>query len=345
MAAERGWTSFIGQGVVTPNLLNLEKEIADTATALSLLRAQEEDGTIKLRSFLNLIYKNPDDSVDLLVDAITKLRSEYDSDTVRALGIKIHPEGTWNGKTARMLENYEGTDSRGEYGIPPERIAEVVKATNAAGFDVSIHVDGSATARSGLDAFEASLEAGHGGLRNSLQHYSFITPEDQLRTADLGIAVNVTPIWATSWANQIEAAVDVMGEERVRTMFQPIRRALDDGLHGSIAPDIPSTSIPYSGALMQLESAVALTNPVDPDDEPWMPMSTALTLEQGIEALTIHPAWQARMEDKIGSIEVGKYADLVFLEKNLFDVGPRQISEVTILGTMLDGRFTYGGEF
>ena len=100
------------------------------------------------------------------------------------------------------------------------------------------------------------------------------------------------------------------------------------GLRGSLAPDIPSTSIPYSGALMQLESAVTLANPVDPDDEAWMPMETALTLEQGIEALTIHPAWQARMEDKIGSIEVGKYADLVFLESNLFDVGSREISEV-----------------
>ena len=66
-----------------------------------------------------------------------------------------------------------------------------------------------------------------------------------------------------------------------------------------------------------------------------------LTLVQAIRGATINPAWQFRMEDKIGSIEVGKYADLVILEKNLFDVKPREISKVKVLATMMDGRFTY----
>lgn len=71
------------------------------------------------------------------------------------------------------------------------------------------------------------------------------------------------------------------------------------------------------------------------------PMSQALTLEQCLYAATMGGAFKARMEGKIGSIEVGKYADLVVLDKNLFDVEPNQISNVKVLATMMDGRFTY----
>ena len=71
------------------------------------------------------------------------------------------------------------------------------------------------------------------------------------------------------------------------------------------------------------------------------PESQALTLEQCLYAATMGGAYQARMEDKVGSLEVGKLADLVVLEKNLFDVEPRDISEVKVLATMMDGKFTH----
>ena len=57
--------------------------------------------------------------------------------------------------------------------------------------------------------------------------------------------------------------------------------------------------------------------------------------------MTIDPAWQTRMEDKIGSLEVGKYADIVVLDKNLFDLRPDEIAEVSVQATMVNGKFTY----
>jgi len=66
-----------------------------------------------------------------------------------------------------------------------------------------------------------------------------------------------------------------------------------------------------------------------------------VSLEQAIAAVTINPAWQIRMEDKLGSLEVGKYADLVVLDKNLFDIDPTEISEVNVLMTMVDGRIIF----
>lgn len=71
------------------------------------------------------------------------------------------------------------------------------------------------------------------------------------------------------------------------------------------------------------------------------PANETLTLEQAIKANTLNPAYQIRLEEKIGSIEVGKLADLVVLDKNLFAVKPKEISKVDVLLTMMNGKVTY----
>jgi hypothetical protein len=66
-----------------------------------------------------------------------------------------------------------------------------------------------------------------------------------------------------------------------------------------------------------------------------------LTLKQAVEAVSINAAWQMRMEDEIGSLEVGKYADIVLLDQNLFDMAPRHIADVKALVTMIGGSFAH----
>lgn len=84
--------------------------------------------------------------------------------------------------------------------------------------------------------------------------------------------------------------------------------------------------------LFNVQSAMTLSNPSDPDSKTFPP---------GRKGITINAAWQLRMEDKIGSLEVGKYAELVVLEKNLFDVKTDDIADVKVLGTIMDGNFTH----
>lgn len=69
-----------------------------------------------------------------------------------------------------------------------------------------------------------------------------------------------------------------------------------------------------------------------------------MTVEQAIRAMTIDAAWQLRVENKIGSLEVGKYADVVVLDGNPFEVEPAKIKDIDVLMTMMDGRFTHRGE-
>ncbi len=121
------------------------------------------------------------------------------------------------------------------------------------------------------------------------------------------------------------------------------RSLLDSGAKLSFGTDWPAAG--YYSTYKPLEAIqVAVTREVLRGSglKPVMPPTNeTLTLEQAIKANTSTSAYQNRLEDKIGSIEVGKAADLVVLEKNLFDVAPKQISDVDVLLTMMNGKVTY----
>jgi len=118
-------------------------------------------------------------------------------------------------------------------------------------------------------------------------------------------------------------------------------KVFDNGNKVSISADIPSVSLEHVGLLFQMQTAMTIKDPCKPDSKVLPPRREGITLEQAIQAVTINPAWQIRMEDKIESIEVGKYADLVVLSKNLFDVEPQDISKGNVEMTMMDGKITH----
>ena len=342
-AARFGYTGYINQGLVTPNIKNLDKHYEDHKVALKLLDELHKKGQLKLRTFLQVLFKNDDSSVDDLIKYAKELKNDYNSDVIRISGIKVHPEGVHTSHASVMLEPWtDQPDKVAKRGVSVERTDEVVMAANKAGFDVSVHVDGSKTIRDTIDSYLKSKKAGHADARNTLQHYAVAHPDDTQRVLEHKIPVNLTPIWATTWGGGLDGTMAIIGKKRALTYFQQIRTLVDGGTHVSIAADVPSTDSDLMGALVQCEAAITRRDPSNPEDTRiFPPMSQALTLEQCLYTATMGGAYEARMETKVGSIEVGKYADLVILEKNLFDVASDKIADVKVAVTMMDGKFTY----
>ena len=104
--------------------------------------------------------------------------------------------------------------------------------------------------------------------------------------------------------------------------------------------DIPGVDIPEIPPLIQIEAAVTRKRPGFPEDEPFVPRQR-MSLDDALRAYTINAAYQVRMEHELGSIEVGKRADLVLLGADLFEVDPGSIHQVPVLLTMMDGRVTF----
>ncbi|WP_171178888.1 amidohydrolase [Ruegeria sp. HKCCA4633] len=343
LAAKFGYTTYINQGLVTPNIKSQAKHKDDTRVALDILQAQADEGTLKLRTLMMTLVKGDDFNADDAVANTLELKSSFDNDDVRVLGIKIHPEGVHTSHASVMLEPWlDLPEKTAVRGVSAALTDEIVLKANAAGLDVSVHVDGSKTVRETVDSYVNAQKAGYTEARNSLQHLAFAHPDDIERIIQHNILSNITPIWGTTWSGGLDGAMEIMGLERTVSEFQRIRTLMDAGAPVSIGADVPSTDPSLMGVLTLCEAAVTRRDPSNPDDDRiFPPVYQALTLDQCIYAATLGGAYEARMEDKIGSLEFGKYADLVILEDDLFSVLPSDIADVKIVATMKGGVFTH----
>lgn len=341
IASSTGITTVLNAGIVMPTMLSTENMWGDYAKALEYLHGLEQKGELAIRTFTMPFYKTPAFDVEPFAAKAAEFKKKYHSDMLSSFAIKIHPEGNYSSKTSFMLEPYKGTDEVGDAMIKPDRVKEVVLAANKLGVDVITHCDGSATTRGMIDAILASKAAGNTNARNSIHHMFFSHPDDQKRIIENDLLVNATPMfYADIWGQKELVAnliTDKMRDEQFG-MYPAIKRA---GNKVSLSADVPGGPIETVGPLISIETAITQRAATE-DSSTWFPPGReGLTLEQAIETVTIDAAYFVRMEDKIGSIEVGKYADLVILDENLFDVEPKAISDVKVVGTIMNGKYTY----
>ncbi|MDN3641417.1 amidohydrolase family protein [Lutimonas halocynthiae] len=341
-AIAAGYTTMLTPGLVTPNFSNTEGMFDDLEITMQILTKLDNEGKLGIRSFVQPAYKDANSDPIEFSKRVKEFADKYNGDHLRVHGIKIHPEGTWSSGGVLMVEPWEGTDDYGASATSPDRMKEVLLAANPLGLDVFTHVEGSGSVAGKIDAILASREAGNTDERNALHHFQIATPADLQRTIDHNIPVNVTPIFSTDWASQDKDYLRMLGKERTSTHVARYADVIGAGNKVSISSDIPSSPVESVGALTQIQTAVTFRNPLDFENSKKFPADAkTLTVAQAIQAVTINPAWQIRMEDKIGSIEVGKYADFVILEASPYEVDETKIKDIKVIGTIMDGKYTY----
>lgn len=314
----------------------------DEKLALAHLHEQEKNGELDIRTFVATGFKDPTATADDIVSHTLELKDQYDSDMLRIWGIKIHPEGNWSSKTAWMLENYsDGSGTRGGAAIEGPMITSVYLQANQNGLPVGTHVDGSQTVRNAVEAIMTARGAGYDVPNNLLHHYFWVTDKEHKTVIENEIMVNTTPLFAVDWEAQDVNALDLLGRARVEATFSRYSSLMALGHNVSLSADVPSSPINLIAPLLNVEIAMTLQDPMNPDSKPFPLSRKPASLMESLKAVTIYPAAQQAMEDKIGSIKVGKYADLVVLDQDITTVAPRDISDIKVLGTVMDGRFTH----
>lgn len=273
------------------------------------------------------------------IPAMEARRSKYSQGRVRATAVKMMQDGVMENYTAVMTEPYHLHGS--PTGIPmidPQFLKQAVTQLDAKGFQVHFHAIGDGAIRQCLDAVQSARETnGHSGQRHHLSHIQMINPVDLPRFRELGVIANFQPLWG--WADEYitKLTTPFIGEERTRWMY-PIAQMHASGAMIAFGSDWSvSTANPYD----QIEVAVRRADPSIPDGEVFLP-EQRIALPDAIAAFTIGSAHVNGMEHETGSIEVGKAADLVVLDRNLFAIDPREISETKALLTLLDGKPVHG---
>lgn len=241
--------------------------------------------------------------------------------------------------TAVMLEPYLTED--GTRGIPmlePEFLKEAVSLLDAEGFQVHFHAIGDGAIRQSLDAVEeARNRNGKLGHRHHISHLQIIDPEDIPRFAALDVVANFQPVWAYADDYVVDLTIPFIGEERANWMY-PIKAVIDSGGTVAFGSD---WSVSTANPMPQIETAITRVD-AETHDTVVMNPEQRITLEQAIQAFTINAAFVNKQEDRTGSIETGKLADLIVLDRNLFEIEPAEISDTKVVLTLFGGKPVYG---
>jgi predicted amidohydrolase YtcJ len=265
-------------------------------------------------------------------------RKAYQSERLNHDSIKLFLDGVLEGETAALLEPYVGKHGHsGELILSPEALAAAVTKFDTMGLQVHMHAIGDRAVRAGLDAIEAARKQ-NGALdnRHHISHLQMIHVDDIERFSGLDTEANFQALWAYPDRWIMELNLPVLGEERVQGMYPiaGVERAGGRIVGGS------DWNVSSANPLAAIEVAVRRQDPVA-DDGPVLNERERVSLATMIDAYTINTAWLMHQEGSVGSIEVGKKADIVVLDSNLFEIPATSISDVRVLLTLLDGEPVY----
>jgi predicted amidohydrolase YtcJ len=265
-------------------------------------------------------------------------RLRYDGPRIDTGSVKLFIDGVLEGETAALVDAYVDVDRPGHLGMlnfPPATLDELVTRFDAAGLQVHMHAIGDGAVRVGLDAVAAARRAnGPRDNRHQIAHLQLIHPDDLPRFAELDVSANFQALWALpdSWIMGIN--LPVVGPERVNRMY-PIASLQRAGGRLVAGSDWDVSSM---NPLLAIQ--VALTR-----QDPEGGFEGVLNADERVDlAYTINGAHVMRQEAQAGSIEVGKAADLVVLERNLFELAAEEIGGIAVVRTLIDGETVYRGD-
>ncbi len=256
-------------------------------------------------------------------------RPGFGDDMFRVDGIKAWSDGSNQAGTGYQREPYLGTDSRGSLNYSPEALAEVVAQAHRDGWQIGVHANGDAAIDVTIDAFERALAAEpRVDHRHRIEHCSVLHPDQIERMATLGLSPSFLIGHVRWWGRAFRDRL--LGAAR-SDHYDPCATALRAGLRISLHSDWNVTPLE---PLRYVEDAVTRIMAEGGDV---LNAAECIPVEAALRAVTIDAAWQCRADDITGSIEVGKYADLV-VHDDPTTVDPTSIAGITVSETRLGGR-------
>ena len=314
------------------NLNGPEKNIEEAYHQLDV------EGKLKIHAhggYQIIVNRNPLEAVE----RAAQLRKETKGAHFDLDNSKILLDGVLEGKTAYLEEPYSNNDDsnknyRGVVCFDFDTLTAVVKKSKDLGLTVHIHSIGEASTKMALDAFEKAQATPE--MRNAITHLQLVNPEDIPRMAKLGVVAVSNPYWFVKGPDFSSLSLPYLGEKRAENQY-PMKSFFDAGIVVTTACDYPVTTVPQP--LLAIQRAVMRQLPNQPETA--LNKKECVTIEQMIEATTLNGAYQFKCEDKLGSITVGKQADLVVLDTDITACKPENIADTKVLRTMVGGEWVF----
>lgn len=326
-------------------IVGFKEPMAYEADLVAYCNADAE-GTLHLHVAAHLSRTSPFAPGRTPLETMRAWRETYRSRHVATGYAKLFLDGVAPSRTAAFLEAYlpapgydpAGHDPEAMLLLKPDDLNNEVIELDRQGFVVKMHAVGDRAVRAGLDAIEAARRAnGDSGLRHEIAHVPFIHASDLPRFAALGAVAEVSPkLWFPNPVTSSQYAV--LGRERTNRCH-PIRSLLDAGAEVIYGSDWPA-SAPDANPWIGLAGMMTRKNPFGafPDA---IGEDQAISLERALPLFTTNAARALGLGDITGSIEVGKSADFIVLDRSLFEMSPEQIAATQVAMTVFEGNVVF----
>jgi predicted amidohydrolase YtcJ len=277
------------------------------------------------------------------IDDLVALRASGRSGRFAATSVKIMQDGVCETFTAAVLEPYldadgNATDQRGISFVDPEALKGYVTTLDRMGFQVHFHALAERAVRESLDAVEAALQAnGPSDHRHHLAHLQIVHPDDIPRFRRLRAVANAQPLWAAHEGQMDELTIPFLGEPRWRWQY-PFGSLVRSGAGLAMGSD---WSVSSPDPLEEIHVAVNRVMPptypyANGNGDVFLP-DERVDLATALAAFTMGSAYVNHLDDVTGSIEVGKYADLAVVDRDLFAHPADEIADAQVEATFVEG--------
>ncbi|MGV8881468.1 MAG: amidohydrolase [Rhodoglobus sp.] len=286
-----------------------------------------------------------------VIEQAHSYQARFGSDRVRVSTLKLFLDGTNESGNSAVIEpmvtDPSGAD-RGEIQMETAELADCFELINRAGLDIHIHMVGDRAFRVACDAAEIARQRAGEDWRCQITfaHCELVDPSDMGRPAELGIIVNWTNHWSGGYFG--EEARTHLGDERWNRMYE-FTQIADSGATLTFASDVVSQyELHRADPFFGMQTAMTRVDPEFPLDVERYPGSvrpsaaSQLTLERLIAGHTVDAARQLRIDDRAGSLEVGKQANLVVLSDDLFALPPAEVGTVKPVAVIFQGAVVSG---
>jgi len=288
--------------------------------------------TLRVRATSKVFAHKPlDEQLRELID----LRETYQGDRVSLHSAKFFLDGVLENGTGVLLEPRCDTGGNAELMFSQAQINEYFAAFDRARFQLHVHSIADGAVRAAVDGIEyAQRQNGKWDARHQLAHLQVVHPADISRFRELGILANYQTLWAQPNPEADALVGAMLGEARMQWSY-PIGEFIRQGVTCMLSSDWGVTTFePFQ----IIQCAVTRQSPLTGEAGPAHTPQHRISIEDAVKGYTLHAAHAAWRDDCTGSLSVGKYADLILLDRDLFSISPYDIGQTQVLLTLLEGR-------
>jgi predicted amidohydrolase YtcJ len=312
--------------------------VSPNSNAYKAFKELEAEKQLDMR--YRIAFRGEAAEMDKQLPVFIQERAKNQGSLFQTNSVKLFMDGVVEGGTAWLNEPYvHKEDFSGIPEVEPDVMNKAVVAMDKAGFQVHVHSIGDKATSAVLDSFAlAKKENGTKDPRHAITHLQLVSPEDIKRFGELGVVADTQTFWHMEEKGYFEQSVEFLGDERAHHQY-PLKSFMDAGAIITNSSDYPVTV--NWNPMQAIQIGVTRMEIEETDEKRTLWPEERVSVADMIKALTYNSAYANFLEQETGSIEEGKKADLIVLDKNLLEIPAKEISNTKVLLTLFEGKEVY----